>query len=122
MGLTYLLDEDISHRVAEGLRHRGIDAISVYDLGRTGSAIPDEEQLEVARDQDRVFVTFNRADDQAGVGPCSRTPRAPSAIPTPWPKACNKEWTVPATYICRRSNFVLKESDFSPDGPTYRLV
>jgi predicted nuclease of predicted toxin-antitoxin system len=61
--LRILLDEDLSQRVAEGLRQRGIDAISVHELAREG--LPDEEQLAFAAEQGRLLITYNRADFQA---------------------------------------------------------
>lgn len=65
MSLTFLLDEDISYRVAQGLRQREIDAISVYELGRANRRTPDEDQLALAAAQGRVLVTYNRGDYQA---------------------------------------------------------
>lgn len=65
MSLSFLLDEDISYRVAEALRQRGVDAVSVYELGRGNRRIPDDEQLTFAADQGHVLVTYNRADYQA---------------------------------------------------------
>lgn len=62
MSLKVLLDEDLSHRVAAALRGRGLDAVSVHEIGRTGLA--DEEQLGFASVEGRVIVTFNRADFQ----------------------------------------------------------
>jgi predicted nuclease of predicted toxin-antitoxin system len=63
MTLRFLLDEDMSPRVAAGLRQEGIDAVSVHDLGRTG--LSDDDQLAFAAEHDRVLVTYNRADFQA---------------------------------------------------------
>ncbi|MBA2447771.1 MAG: DUF5615 family PIN-like protein [Chloroflexi bacterium] len=65
MSLRFLLDEDLSWRVAEGLRARGVDAVSVHEIGRGNRRVPDEEQLSYATEQGRVFVTYNRADFQA---------------------------------------------------------
>lgn len=64
MSLRLLLDEDISRRVAEGLRAVGVDAISVQEIGRGGRRVPDEEQLVYATEQGRVLVTYNRHDFQ----------------------------------------------------------
>ncbi len=64
MGLRFLLDEDISQRVADVLRRQGLDAVSVHDLGRAGYGIADEEQLAYATSQGCVLITFNRADYQ----------------------------------------------------------
>jgi predicted nuclease of predicted toxin-antitoxin system len=55
----------MSQRVAEGLRARGVDAVSVHEVGRGNRRIPDAEQLQYATEQGRVFVTYNRADFQA---------------------------------------------------------
>jgi predicted nuclease of predicted toxin-antitoxin system len=65
VSLTFLLDEDISYRVAEGLRQRGIDAVSVYELGRANRSVSDLDQLSFATQAGRVMVTYNRADFQA---------------------------------------------------------
>lgn len=65
MTLALLLDEDISYRVAEGLRQRGVDAVSVYEVGRANKGLSDEEQLAFATQEGRVLVTYNRADYQA---------------------------------------------------------
>jgi predicted nuclease of predicted toxin-antitoxin system len=63
VSLKFLLDEDISYRVAEGLRLRAVDALSVHELGRLGMS--DEQHLEFATAEGRVLVTYNRADFQA---------------------------------------------------------
>lgn len=64
MSLSFLLDEDMSQRVAEGLRLRGVDAVSVHEVGRGNKRIPDTDQLAYATEQGRVLVTYNRADYQ----------------------------------------------------------
>ncbi len=64
MSLSFLLDEAVSYRVAEGLRQRGVDAISVREVGRANSRISDEDQLDFAASAGRVLVTYNRADYQ----------------------------------------------------------
>jgi predicted nuclease of predicted toxin-antitoxin system len=65
VSLRFLLDEDMSPRVAEGLRARGIDVVSVHEIGRGNRRIPDEERLAYATSEARVFVTYNRGDFQA---------------------------------------------------------
>jgi predicted nuclease of predicted toxin-antitoxin system len=65
MSLRYLLDEDISPRAAEGLRRETIDAISVHEVDRGNRRVPDEAQLAYATADQRVLVTYNRADYQA---------------------------------------------------------
>jgi predicted nuclease of predicted toxin-antitoxin system len=64
MTLRYLTDEDITDVVAIGLRSRGVDAISVHEIGRSNQGIPDDEQLLYATEQGRVIVTYNRDDFQ----------------------------------------------------------
>jgi len=54
------LDEDISPRVAELLRDKGVDAVSAHEREMTGAS--DEDQLLVAVDEGRVMVTRNRND------------------------------------------------------------
>jgi predicted nuclease of predicted toxin-antitoxin system len=65
VSLRFLLDEDISYRVADGLRRRGVDAVSVYEVDRANRRIPDDEQLVYAAREGRVLVTYNRNDYQA---------------------------------------------------------
>jgi len=62
VSLRLLLDEDLSGRVAEGLRVQGVDAVSVHELKRTG--MTDEQQLALATAQARFLVTYNRTDFQ----------------------------------------------------------
>ncbi|MFH1983777.1 MAG: DUF5615 family PIN-like protein [Pseudomonadota bacterium] len=54
------LDEDISPRVAERLRKKGVDALSAHEVNMTGAT--DEEQLAMAVSEGRVMVTRNRND------------------------------------------------------------
>ncbi len=62
MTLRFLLDEDLSDRVATGLEHRGVDAISIHTIRRGG--FTDEEQLAFAVAEGRTLVTYNRGDFQ----------------------------------------------------------
>ena len=80
MSLRFLLDEDMSQRVAEGLRARGVDAVSVHEIGRGNRRVPDEDQLNYAVEQDRVFVTYNRGDFQALDGQWRRQERQHNGI------------------------------------------
>ena len=54
------LDEDISPRVAELLRKKGVDAVSAHERDVTGAS--DEEQLLTAVNEGRAMVTRNRND------------------------------------------------------------
>ena len=58
--MRLLLDEDLSPKIAEILRKKGIDAVSVHDIGRGG--LSDKSHLEYAASEGRCFVTRNRND------------------------------------------------------------
>jgi len=51
--LRIYTDENVEVRVAEGLRRRGVDAVSVYDEGKVG--LSDEAQLAHANTLGAVF-------------------------------------------------------------------
>lgn len=53
--ISLYLDENLSPRITNQLKLRGIDAVSVRDLGTLGD--PDNTHLERATQQDRVLVT-----------------------------------------------------------------
>lgn len=54
------LDEDISPKVAEILRKKGLDAVSAHETGMLEAS--DEEQLAFAASEGRAMVTRNRDD------------------------------------------------------------
>jgi len=58
--MKFYLDEDLSQKIAERLRTRGIDAISAHETKSEGFS--DAQQLEVATRQKRCLVTRNRND------------------------------------------------------------
>ena len=54
------LDENLSPRIAELLRARGLDATSAHEAGNT--QLTDAAQLRYAADQARAIVTCDAAD------------------------------------------------------------
>ena len=54
-------DEDFVYAVSEGLRALGHDVLTVQDAGNAGID-DDAVQLQIAIEQDRAIVTFNRWD------------------------------------------------------------
>jgi predicted nuclease of predicted toxin-antitoxin system len=58
--LRFLLDEDLTPSIAEIARGLGLDTLSVHETGGTGKS--DEELLQLAASQGRIFVTRNRDD------------------------------------------------------------
>jgi len=55
--MRLLLDECLSHVIAEQLRQRGYDVVSVQEIDRQTRS--DAEQLAFAAEQGRAFVTYN---------------------------------------------------------------
>jgi predicted nuclease of predicted toxin-antitoxin system len=55
--VKFYLDEHIPKAVAEGLRRRGIDVLTIQGAGRVGD--PDRKQLAYAALKRRVLVTFD---------------------------------------------------------------
>ena len=58
--MKYYLDEDLSPKIADLLRKKGIDCVSTHDIGMTQAS--DLEQLETAVRSKRCLVTKNRDD------------------------------------------------------------
>lgn len=59
--MKLLLDEQISGKVAERLRDRGHDVIAATD-DPSLRGLTDPDLFEVAQQQSRALVTYNRAD------------------------------------------------------------
>lgn len=55
--MKFYLDEDLSPRIAERLRKRGIDAVSAFEAGNV--QLSDREQLAYAAQEGRCLVTRN---------------------------------------------------------------
>ena len=55
--MKFYLDEHIPKAVAEGLRRRGIDVLTVREAERLGD--PDRKQLAFAAMKRRILVTFD---------------------------------------------------------------
>lgn len=55
--LKFYFDESVNIAVADGLRRRGIDAISSKDAGNLG--LSDEEQIKYAKANNFVIVTHD---------------------------------------------------------------
>lgn len=55
--MKFYLDEDLSPRIAESLRKKGIDAVSAHDVGNV--QVSDREQLAHAAREGRCLVTRN---------------------------------------------------------------
>ena len=59
--MKLLLDEQISGKVAERLRNRGHDVTAATD-DPSLRGLSDPDLFEVAQQQDRALVTYNRVD------------------------------------------------------------
>jgi hypothetical protein len=55
--ISFYLDEHIHRAVAEGLRHRGVNVLTVQEAGKSG--VSDREQLSFALLKGRVMVTMD---------------------------------------------------------------
>ena len=55
VAIRLYLDENLSPRIAEQLRRRGVDVVTVHDLAAAGDT--DENHLERATRLERVLVT-----------------------------------------------------------------
>jgi predicted nuclease of predicted toxin-antitoxin system len=66
--LRYYLDEHMRPAIAEGLRARGIDAITTGEADRAHRGLSDEDQLRFAASGNRVLVTEDRDFARAAIG------------------------------------------------------
>jgi hypothetical protein len=55
--IKFYLDEHIPAAIAEGLKRRGVDVLTVQEAARAG--LPDSKQLAFARSVERVIVTMD---------------------------------------------------------------
>lgn len=55
--MRFLLDEDLSPKLAFIARELGVDVLSSHECGRNG--LTDEDQLRLAAEDQRCFVTRN---------------------------------------------------------------
>ncbi len=55
--IRFYLDEHIPNAIAQGLRRRGVDVLTVQEAGRAG--LPDSAQLTFALSQRRLLVTMD---------------------------------------------------------------
>lgn len=55
--ISFYLDEHVHRAVADGLRHRGMNVLTVQEAGKSGGA--DREQLSFAMSEGRVMVTMD---------------------------------------------------------------
>lgn len=55
--IKFYLDEHVPRALAEGLRRRGVDVLTVQEAGNSG--LSDHEQLNFALEEGRVVVTMD---------------------------------------------------------------
>jgi hypothetical protein len=55
--ISFYLDEHIHRAVADGLRHRGVNVLTVQEAGKNG--VSDRQQLSFALSEGRVMVTMD---------------------------------------------------------------
>jgi predicted nuclease of predicted toxin-antitoxin system len=76
-------DENFPVPAVEELRRLGHDVLTSHEAGKSGRAVPDEEVLAFALENDRALLTLNRRhfvrlhevrQDHAGIVVCSVDP------------------------------------------------
>ena len=82
----FYFDEHVPRAVAHGLRHRGVDVLTVQEAGRSG--LSDSDQLAFAAAQGRVVMTHDpdylqlaaAGIEHAGITFCYSTKYEPGAL------------------------------------------
>lgn len=62
MPILLLADENLPFPVVSTLKQSGYDIKTLLDLGIAGQAIPDDDVLAIATQQNRCLITLNRKD------------------------------------------------------------
>jgi predicted nuclease of predicted toxin-antitoxin system len=107
------LDEDLSPRIAEILRQKGVDAISADD-GR-GTGLSDDQQLRRAAAERRCMVTRNRDDFIRLTVECFRHTQPHSGV-------LIVPYTLPADQFGRIATALYRYVQRHPDGlPAYSI-
>jgi hypothetical protein len=57
--IKFLIDEQINTRVASALRAKGVEAISVHELGLGNQGYKDEPLLELATSREETLLTLD---------------------------------------------------------------
>lgn len=60
MTIRLYLDEDVDPLLAQVIKDRGIDCLSIHEVNNRG--LPDPDQLAYATEQGRAILTFNIKD------------------------------------------------------------
>jgi hypothetical protein len=55
-------DENFPYASVEALRKLGHDVLTVFEAGKAGQRIPDNQVLGYATQEERIALTFNRKD------------------------------------------------------------
>lgn len=75
--IRYFTDEHVAMAIANGLRKRGVDVLTVSEAGLLGT--DDEELLAFVREEERVIVTQDRDFLQLA----AQEPRHPGVVYAP---------------------------------------
>ncbi len=62
MRIALLADENLPFPVVSALKQLGYDIKTLLDLGIAGQAVPDNDVLAIATQQNRCLITLNRKD------------------------------------------------------------